>query len=154
MPETNAFAGVVPVHGVGFEIDTTNGSVTPTWVTIADLESAELSVDTGVETWNSLSEGGWQRALATAKSYKIAVSGKRKIGDTGNDYVAGKLLATGQDCSTKMRFTFPNGDTLIGGVVISVTACGAGKSTDVGPLNFDLTSDGRPTYTPYTSGTT
>jgi len=35
--------------------------------------------------------------------------------------------------------------------VISVTAIGGGESTDVAPLEFDVMSHGRPSFTPASS---
>ncbi|MBP3328726.1 MAG: hypothetical protein J6L91_07450 [Clostridia bacterium] len=152
MSEVNTkFVGVFPVYDITFEIDTSGGATTPVWVTVADMESAGLSIDTTVETWNSLTEGGWQRALATAKAFTLSMSGKRSIGDAGNDYVASKTYANGRECDSKMRMTFPNGDTFEGGVVISVTENGGGDSTNVAPLAFDLISNGKPKYTPATT---
>ena len=145
-----AFSGVFPVNEVDFKIDTsskTARSETPSYATIADMESASLSIDTGVETWNPLEAKGWQRALATAKSITISMSGKRNIGDTGNDYIAGKLLKNGQGCNTTYQITFPNGDVLTVPCVIQVKTLAGADSTNVAPLEFDLISDGKPTYT-------
>ncbi len=143
--------GVFPVHAIDFEINTSPSADQGVYVNIKDVESAKVSIDTGIETWNPLDQGGWQRALATAKSYTISCSGKRCIGDAGNDFVASKQMAVGQDCNTDFRLTFPDGAVFSGSVVISVTECGTGDSTNVGPLAFDLTSDGKPTYTPATA---
>lgn len=150
----NKFTGVFPVNEVDFKIDTASEaarSTTPSYVTIADMESASISVDTGVETWNPLESKGWQRALATAKSITISMSGKRNIGDTGNDYVAGKLFKNGQGCNTTYQITFPNGDKLTVPCVIQVKSIGGADSTNVAPLEFDLVSDGQPSYTTLTS---
>lgn len=146
MPDTK-FVGVFPVYDITFEIDTSGGASTPVFVPVADMESAGLAIDTGVETWNSLTEGGWQRALATAKAFTLSMNGKRCIGDPGNDYIASKMLVNGRDCDSKFQMTFPNGDKLSGNVVIQVTECGGGDSTNVAPLAFDLVSNGKPEYT-------
>lgn len=146
----NNFTGVFPVNEVDFKIDTaseTFRATSPSYMTIADMESASISVDTGVETWNPLESKGWQRALATAKSITISMSGKRNIGDKGNDYVAGKLFKNGQGCNTTYQITFPNGDKLEVPCVIQVKSIGGADSTNVAPLEFDLISDGKPTYT-------
>ena len=144
------FKGVFPVNEVDFKIDTSSEaarSETPSYATIADMESASLSIDTGVETWNPLEAKGWQRALATAKAITISMSGKRNIGDTGNDYIAGKLLKNGQGCNSTYQITFPNGDKLEVPCVIQVKSLAGADSTNVAPLEFDLVSDGKPTYT-------
>lgn len=143
----NTFTGVFPVSDIDFEIDTSGGAATAVFVPIADMETAGLSIDTGVETWNSITEDGWQRALATAKAFTLSMSGKRNIGDPGNDYIAGKAFANGRDCDSKMQLTFPNGDTLTGNVVIQVTELGGADAVNVAPLAFELTSNGKPTYT-------
>ena len=71
-----AFSGVFPVNEVEFKIDTssdTERSENPSYATIADMESASIAIDTGVETWTPLETEGWQRALATAKSATISM---------------------------------------------------------------------------------
>lgn len=144
--------GVAPVYETNIEINT-SGDVTGdagTWVTIADMESAGLSVETGVEKWNSLTEGGWQRALATAKAFTLSMKGKRCFGDPGNDYIASKEFANGRDCDSRVRITFPDGAKFECGVVISVTEL-LGDTVNVSPLGFDLISNGKPTYTPATA---
>lgn len=155
-----SFKGVFPVNEMDFRIDKsseTSRSVNPSdddYVTIADMESASISVDTGVETWNPLEAKGWQRALATAKSITISMLGKRNIGDPGNDYVASKLLKNGQACNTSYKITFPNGDTLVVPSVIQVKSVAGADSTNVAPLEVDLISDGKPEYTEATTQNT
>lgn len=147
------FKGVFPVNEMDFKID--KGSVSSRaaspsdsdFVTIADMESASIAVDTGVETWNPLEAKGWQRALATAKAITISMSGKRNVGDSGNDYVASKAWVNGQACNSTYKITFPNGDTLTVPCVIQVKSIAGADSTNVAPLEFDLVSDGKPTYT-------
>lgn len=154
------FKGVFPVNEMDFRIDKsseTSRSASPAdsdYVTIADMESASISVDTGVETWNPLEAKGWQRALATAKSITISMSGKRNVGDAGNDYVASKAWTNGQACNTTYKISFPNGDTLVVPCVIQVKSIAGADSTNVAPLEFDLVSDGKPEYTAATTQNT
>lgn len=143
-----AFSGVFPVYDIDIKVDTSGGSDTPVWVTIKDMESMGLSIDTGVETWNSLTEGGWQRALATAKSFTASFNGKRCIGDTGNDYIADKALANGRDCDSALQLTFPDGSIFKAPVVLKVTDFMGGDAVNVAPLAFEAISNGKPTYTP------
>lgn len=137
------FTGVFPVYDLDFEICTSG----ETFVPIKDMESAKLSIETGVETWNSITEDGWQRALATAKSFTLSMSGKRNIGDPGNDYVAGMALKNGRDCDSKIKITFPDGATFTGDVVVSISDYAGDDAIAVNPLAFDLISNGKPTYT-------
>lgn len=55
---------------------------------------------------------------------------------------------TGEDCNSKAEWTFPSGAKLEFDCVINVTTPGGGDSTNVDSLEFDLMSDGKPTYTP------
>ena len=50
------FSGVFPVYDLDIEICTSGSTFAP----IADMENAKLSIETGVETWNSITEDGWQ----------------------------------------------------------------------------------------------
>lgn len=140
--------GVFPVHAGSFEVDTSKGaSGTPVWSPVAELEEVTVEVENNTETWSSFSAGGWQSALVTGKSAKISLSGKRCIGDAGNDLIAGKLLLTGQDAYIKGRIVHPDGTTLTWDqLACAVKNNGAGgKATDVGALEAELTANGKPT---------
>lgn len=116
---------------------------------IADMETFSVKLDNGVEEWNPYDTKGWVRRLMTAKSITISVSGKRNFGDAGNEYVAGMALKSGRDVEGFFQWTFPNGDKLLlENAIFNITNWGAGKSTEVIPLEFDVMSNGKPTYTP------
>ena len=77
--KTNVF----PVLDNKFKVGAEKGTAS----TIADMETFSVSVSNGVETWTPMDTEGWQRALMTSKAITITLSGKRNIGDTGNDFV-------------------------------------------------------------------
>jgi starvation-inducible outer membrane lipoprotein len=84
----------------------------------------------------------------TAKSVTISVSGKRNIGDTGNDFIAGLATKNGREAEADVQLTLKNGTTIeFGGAVISITALEYADSTNVAPLEFDIMSNGKPTVT-------
>ena len=146
MTPTVTFNGNYPVHGCKFEMDLNDGQgATPQFVEVIDLESIDIGIDTGVQTWNPLDQNGWQAALATTKALTIGVSGKRNVGDPGNDHLANKLYATGRDCDAAYRITFPNADTLSGKAVASANSA-LGASGDVAGIGMDLISNGQPTF--------
>ncbi|MBQ7596180.1 MAG: hypothetical protein IJU45_05915 [Clostridia bacterium] len=151
MPNENptVVTGNFPVNEVSVEIDTSSvtsrSASNQSFAVIKDLESANFSIETSLETWQPFDTKGWQRALATAKSISFSMSGKRNFGDTGNDYVAGKWLCNGQACNSTLKLTFPDSSVFLIPVVIQVTNPGGGDSTNVMPLEFDLASDGKPT---------
>ena len=139
--------GVFPVHAGSFEVDTSTEGTTPQWSKVAELEEVNVEVENNTETWNSFAAGGWQSALVTGKAVTISISGKRCVGDAGNDLIAGKLLKTGQDAFIKARIIHPDGTTLTWEqMACAVKNNGAGgKATDVGALEAELTANGKPT---------
>ena len=143
-------SGVYPCYENQFQINTNNtGSGEAVWATIADCETFDCTFDNGIEEWHPFEHEGWVRRLQTAKSISLSVSGKRHIGDAGNDFIASLAWENGRDVEGDFKWTMPNGDiVLFEGVVISVTNAGSGASTDVAPLEFEIQSNGKPTYTP------
>lgn len=140
-------SGVYPCYENQFKINTSNTS-TATWSTIADMETFSVSIDNGVEEWHPFEQEGWVRRLMTAKSITLTVNGKRNIGDTGNDFVAGLFMTSGQDAQGDVQWTFPDGGVLqMDDAVINITNMGAGDSTAVAPLEFEIMSNGKPTWT-------
>ena len=115
----------------------------------AELENFSISIDNGVETWTPFTAEGWQSALQTAKAITISVSGKRAIGDEGNDFIASKAFANGQAAYGYFCWNLPDGTKVEWDkAVYNVTNVGGGDSTNVAPLEFDVISNGKPTVTP------
>ena len=142
-------SGVYPVFNNVFKIGTAGrSSQSADMKTIADCETFSLSMDNNVEEWTPMTTEGWIRRMQTGKGFSISISGKRNVGDDGNDYVAGKLFATGQDVETKFEWEFADGTKVSFDCIISVSNAGTGDSTNVAPLEFEVMSDGAPTITP------
>ena len=135
--------GVYPVYENQFKIGDTKENAS----TIADMETFSVSFDNNVEEWKPFDQAGWTRRLMTGKGLKITINGKRNIGDTGNDYVANKAFKNGQEANAVLIWTFPDGTEVAFNSVINVTNVGSGDSTNVGPLEFEALSDGKPTVT-------
>ena len=138
-------SGVFPVHANQFEINT--GS--ETWDTVAEVEEINVTIENNTETWKSYDEEGWDSALVTGKSAKIDIKGKRCVGDAGNDFIAEKLLANGQDAYVSARIKFADGKVLTWNkMACAVANAGTGgKATDVGALEATLTGHGKPVLT-------
>ena len=144
----DTFTGVFPCYEGMIQIKVDN-----TYEDIADIESASISIDNGVEEWTPYGEDGWIRRLMTAKSVTISCTGKRNIGDTGNDAVASYAFKNGRDAEADVKITFKNGDTIeFEDAIISVTAYELGDSTAVAPLEFEVQSNGKPTITYASAG--
>lgn len=136
--------GVYPCYKNQFQVGTQKTGATG----IADAESFSISFDNGVEEWTPFDTEGWVRRLVTSKGITISVTGKRNVGDTGNDFVAGLAFKNGRDCEGYFGWTFPDGTVISwDNAVYNVTNIGVGDSTAVGPLEFDVMSNGKPTVT-------
>lgn len=142
-------SGVYPVFDNVFKIGTKGRTSTEEDMkTIADCETFSLSMDNNVEEWTPMTTEGWVRRMQTGKGFSISISGKRNVGDDGNDYVASKLFSTGQAVETKFEWEFADGTTVSFNCIISVSNAGTGDSTNVAGLEFEVMSDGAPTVTP------
>lgn len=142
-------AGVYPVHNNVFKINKAGRSGLPAdLVIIADLETFSPGIDANTEEWTPMDQEGWIRRAVTGKGLTIGFTGKRNYGDAGNDYIAGLMLATGQSVETAFEWTLPDGAVLAGNCVINLTTPAGGDSTNIDTLEFEILSDGKPTYTP------
>ena len=142
-------SGVYPCYENQFQVGTGGSGGSITYSNIADCETFEVAFDNGVEEWTPFESEGWVRRLMTAKSLTLTITGKRNIGDTGNDFIAGKTFANGQSAQAPFKWTFPDGSTLeMANAVISVTNNNGGDATNVAPLEFEVQSNGKPNYTP------
>lgn len=142
-----AVTGVYPVYENQFQVNVSD-TTTASWKDIADMESFSVSIDNNVEEWTPFTTEGWTRRLMTGKSITITVTGKRNVGDDGNDFIAGLYMKNGREAECDFKWTFPDGSMLeFGGAVVNITNIGAGDSTAVAPLEFEIMSNGKPTYT-------
>lgn len=140
--------GVYPCYENQFQIDTAASGATAAMKTIADCESFGVSFDNGVEEWTPFDTEGWMRRLMTAKSVTITVTAKRNVGDAGNDAVSELAWKNGRNVEKDFQWTFPDGTVVkFGQAVINVTNIGAGDSTAVAPLEFEVMSNGKPEIT-------
>ena len=140
MPRT----GVYPVFENKFKIGATKDALN----TIAEMESFSVSIDGNVEEWSPMEAEGWLKRMVTGKALTISLSGKRCIGDAGNDYIANGAWGTGTSCEGYFEWELPSGAKIEFPCVVSVTNPGGGDSRNVAGLEADIMSNGKPTYTP------
>ena len=116
--------------------------------TVADMETFGVTLNNGVQEWTPFESEGWVRRLMTAKTLVLAVKGKRNVGDVGNDEIASLYNKNGRDVERDFQWTFPDGSAvLLKNAVINVTNLGAGDSTGVAPLEYEVMSNGKPEFT-------
>ena len=143
-----AVSGVYPVFNNVFKIGTKGKtSSDEDMQPIADLETFSVSLDNTIEEWTPMTTQGWVRRLQTGKGFSISLSGKRNVGDKGNDYVAGLMFKTGQDVETKFVWEMPSGMKVEFDCLVNISSAG-GDSTAVDGLEFEVMSNGAPTVTP------
>lgn len=143
MPKT----GVYPCYKNQFQVGASKDALN----NIADMENFSISIDNEIQEWKPYDQEGWTRRLLTGKSVTITVSGKRNVGDTGNDFIAGLAFVNGTDANGVIQWTFPDGTKFVMPCVFSVTNIGAGETVNVGPLEFEAQSDGKPEITEATT---
>ncbi|MDE6284684.1 MAG: hypothetical protein K2M17_02970 [Bacilli bacterium] len=118
------------------------------YVSIADLEEFNITIDNNIETWHSIAADGWQNALLTAKALSGSFNGKRTVGDAGNDYIDSMRYNIGHKAEADFKINFPTGDALEFSAVVALTDL-LGAATNVAPLTGDVTGKGKPNFTPY-----
>ena len=133
-------SGVFPVNNLKIMVSKVGENK---FVPIADMENAEVAIETGVEEWFTL-DSGWKKGLATSKSFMMTLAGKRHIGDAGNDLIAGKWNAMGEDALVDVQVGFPNNEVLTFKAIVSVTSIWGAEGTAVAPLEFELIAEGKP----------
>lgn len=142
---------VYPVHNNVFKINVLGRTTPESFVTIADCETFEVSIDGNVEEWTPMDTEGWMRRMKTGSSISINLAGKRNFGDAGQDYISETIMSTGNDSNSILEWTLPNGDKLTMPCVINLASPGGGDSTAVDSFEVDLMSDGKPTYSDNTN---
>ncbi len=145
-------SGPYPVFNNKFKIGKAGStSADADMVIVKEMETFSVSIDGTIEDWTPMDEEGWVKRMATGKGYTISMSGKRYVGDPGNDYIAGLAWKTGVDLCSKLEWEMPSGAKLTGDIVIDVKTPGGGDSTNVDKIEFDILGNGKPTYTPASS---
>ena len=145
-----AAEGVYPVHNNKFKIGIKGrASDLPADMTIIKgLENFAPSIDSNIEEYSPMEEEGWVKRMLTGKGLSFSFTGKRYYGDPGNDYVATTLLATGKAAESKFEWEFPSGAKLTMNCLISLTTPAGGETVNIDNLEFEVLSDGKPTFTP------
>jgi hypothetical protein len=144
--------GVSATHETTLGISTAGRPVSgsATYTIIPEIEGCTVSINGVVQKWSAMDKAGWESALRTGCGLTFSITAKRVYGDTAHEYIASKALKTGTDCNSVCKLTFPNLDYIEIPCVLDVKKFG-GNTTEVDALEFDILSDGQPTYTEYSA---
>lgn len=138
MPEAAANTGVYPCYKNQFSA---NGN------TIAECETFSVAIDGNIAEWSPFEEEGWIKRMVTGKSVTITVTGKRCVGDSGNDAIAALAFKTGPAAQLEtFSWNFPGSTLTFTNAVVNVTNLGTGDSRNVAPLEFQIMSNGKPSF--------
>ncbi|WP_277640111.1 phage tail tube protein [Bacteroides graminisolvens] len=77
-----------------------------------------------------------------------AFSGDRDYNDDAQNYIFGLATKTGPDRKTNFTVTEPNGDSYTGKATISEIKLPGGDANSKGEVEFTISFDGLPTFTP------
>ena len=140
---------VFPVHNNKFKFGIKGlNSAEEDMVLPKDLINFSPSIDGTVEEWYAMDAEGWAKANVTGKKLSFSFQGKRSVGDPGNDYIAGMMLAMGDAAMTQFEWEMVSGAKLAFPCVINVTTPGGGDTTNLDSLEFEVICYGKPNFTP------
>lgn len=112
---------------------------------ICGLTSVKPDFSGSVETFYTLESAGWQEAFKTGTALKITCTGKRKLGDPGQDKVASLVGANGTDALKPTTWTLPDGTKYKFNGVYDVKNVGGGEGNGMDEIEFDVYCNGKPT---------
>lgn len=131
--------GVLPCFKNTFKV----GATAETATMIADMETMSVEFTYKEMAWNPHETNGVTRRIVVLTDVKVTMSGKRNIGDTGNDYVANMAGQTGRDCEGYIEVLMPDGKLIkLENAVYQVKNIGTGAATDAAPLEAEVYSNG------------
>lgn len=131
--------GVLPCFKNTFLVGATKETATP----ISDIETFGVEFTYKEIAWNPHDTNGVTRRIVVLTDVKVTMSGKRNIGDTGNDYVANMAGKTGRDCEGFIGVTMPDGKVIdLTNAVYQTKNIGTGAATDGAPLEAEIYSNG------------
>lgn len=146
-------AHINPVWKEKFYIGTAYATSTWTYAPLcAGIESVEPSVNEQNQQYFFLCGAGGADNEVTGIAPEYAVSGRRIIGDTAQDYIVGLRYALGDDRKSSMKVEIYNAsDTLVQTIVADCTITDivdfGGSTTDNEPFSCTLRVNGIPTVT-------
>lgn len=135
-------------YGYKFEI----GGATSTPATALPIGEGITSVDVDnneeTEETYYYNKGGAAETDVTGFRMAYSFTGHRYYGDPAQDYVFGLATKVGPDRKTLLTVTEPDGSKFTGPATISELQLPGGDANAKGDIEFTISFDGAPTYTP------
>jgi hypothetical protein len=134
---------------VGTSYTPGSGGAAGTW-TYAKLckgiESMTFTPNEQNQQYFFLCGEGFAHNETTGGAPQIEVSGRRIVGDTAQDYIAGKQFALGTDRNTSVKIIAEGKQIICDATIGNVTSFG-GQTLDVNAFGCTLLFNGKPTVT-------
>ncbi len=130
-------------------INTTPTAETETMATLeAGISNIAQAINEVTEQMTYLGDEGWGTTEVVGAQFIITLTGKRKVGDTAQDYIFGKALALAEERKTNFEIEDPDGNTISGDVTIAKIGMPSGDANkSTGDISIELHFNGKPTYT-------
>ena len=112
----------------------------------AGIESMEFSENEQNQQYFFLCGNGFAHNEVTGSAPELVISGRRIVGDTAQDYIAGLQFELGSDRNTSVKIIAEGKQIICGATVGAITSFG-GSTLDVNAFGCTLRFNGAPTVT-------
>lgn len=112
----------------------------------AGIESMEFSENEQNQQYFFLCGEGFAHNEVTGAAPELVISGRRIVGDTAQDYIAGKQFLLGDDRNSSIKIT-AEGKVITCDCTIGAITSFGGSTTDVNAFGCTIRLNGKPTVT-------
>lgn len=114
---------------------------------IANVTSLDNSNSGVIKDWKPAELKGATQHLKTANDEKIAINGKRTIGDPGNDALCALYRVTGMEANQDFAYVAADGRVMLFNATVNLTKIdSSGEMDDVAAIEGELLMNGYPTF--------
>ena len=129
------------------EIGVSKSGETWTYATLCKgIESMEFAENEQNQQYFFLCGEGFAHNETTGAAPELVISGRRVVGDTAQDYIAGLQFELGEDRNTSVKITAEGQVITCGATIGAITSFG-GSTLDVNAFGCTLRFNGKPTVT-------
>ena len=129
------------------EIGVSESSGTWTYATLCKgIESMEFSENEQNQQYFFLCGEGFAHNEVTGAAPELVISGRRIVGDTAQDYIAGKQFVLGAERNSSVKITAEGKIITCDCSIGAITSFG-GNTTDVNAFGCTLRFNGKPSVT-------
>ena len=129
------------------EIGTAESSGTWTYAKLCKgIESMESNENEQNQQYFFLCDEGFAHNETTGAAPELVITGRRIVGDTAQDYIAGKQFALGSDRNSSVKIIAEGKQITCDCTIGAITSFG-GATTDVNAFGCTIRFNGKPTVT-------